>query len=128
MKYEFDIYQDRAISFKDVVKIDDYDVKVYTISNRPKFSSSEIYNNAIGELPFWLEHIKASSLPTYKVAFLIVHEAREGVLILLNWWTGENMLETKIYFADFNTPKKISPSLYGTKQLVCIWELEIFCS
>ena len=55
-----------------------------------------------------------------------MHEAREGVLVLLNWFTGENMVETKIYFADFTNPSEIKPSIYNPKALVCIWELEIF--
>ena len=67
-----------------------------------------------------------SNLPTYKTAFLIVHEAREGVLILLNWWTGENMVETQIFFANYNTPNKIEASPFKEKALVCIWEIEIF--
>jgi len=126
MKYTFDPYKPRKIEFQDLVTINDCKVKVYTITNRPEFESVQILENSIKELPNWILNIKNSTLPTYNNAFLIVHEAREGVLVLLNWFTGENMVETKIHFADFNNPSEIKPSIYNPKALVCIWELEIF--
>jgi len=126
MNYQFETYKPREIEFQKVVTINDCKVKVYTITNRLKFESTQILENSINKLSSWVLDIKNSNLSTYNVAFLIVHEAREGVLILLNWWTGENMVETKVYFADFKHPELIDVYPYHPKALVCIWELEIF--
>ncbi len=126
MKKEFEQYKDRKIDFVNICSVDDFTVKVYTITNRDSFESQDTLAASIKALPSWMEKVKESSIPTYKHAFLIIHEAREGVLILLNWWTGENMIETKICFADFEHPTKIDSAIYDRKQLVCVWELEIF--
>ncbi len=126
MKLTFETYKPRKIEFQKTVTIDDCKIKVYTITNRIEFESTQILENSLNKLPDWISDIKNSNLPTYNTAFLIVHEAREGVLILLNWWTGENMIETKVYFADFKSPEEINVYPYHPKALVCIWELEIF--
>jgi len=126
MNYQFDIYKPRKIEFQKTVNVHDCIVKIYTITNRQQFESVQVLKNSIQELLNWVLDIKNSNLPTYNCAFLIVHEAREGALVLLNWWTGENMIETKVYFADFDKPSEIKPSVYNPKSLICIWELEIF--
>ena len=126
MKKEFELYQQRNCEFVKTIAIENFFVKVYTITNKNKFQSEITLKASIKLLDQWLENAKNSSIPTHKHAFLIVHEAREGVLILLSWWTGENMIETEIYFSNFESPNKITSSIYNPKQLVCIWELEVF--
>lgn len=126
MNTEFEIYKPRRIDFIQNVTTGNNHIKVYTITNKEAYASPETLKSCIKALPDWTLDIDNSSLPTHRHAFLIVHEAREGVLILLNWWTGGEMLETKIYFADYSTPTKLEPSIFDTKSLVCIWELEIF--
>ena len=125
MKPEFETYKDRKISFIKNEFIDDICIKVYTITNRENFEANVTYKKTLELLPKWAENIKNSTIPTHRNAFLMVHEAREGTLILLCWFTGENMIETNIYYADFENPSDINPSIYKEKQLVCIWELEI---
>lgn len=125
MKPEFENYQDRKIEYIKNVFIDDICVKVYTITNRAKFEANITFNACLKLLPKWANNIKNSSIATHRNAFLMVHEAREGTLILLSWFTGENMIETNIYYADFKNPAEVNESLYKEKQLVCIWELEI---
>lgn len=125
MKPEFQQYQGRKIEFTENIIIDDICVKAYTITNREQFEAEITYKKCLDLLPKWIENIKESSLPTHRNAFLMVHEARPGTLIILCWFTGENMIETKIYYADFENPSEINPSIYKEKQLVCVWELEI---
>lgn len=126
MSYPFETYKPRKIEFEQIVNIDNCKIKIYTITNRLHFESTQVLKNTLSKLSNWVLYIKNSNLPTYNLAFLIIHEAREGVLILLNWWTGENMIETKVYFADFNNPDEINIYPYHPKSLICIWELEIF--
>lgn len=122
----FEKYKPRKISFNDWVLIDDWVVKIYTITIMKKFKSHYILHNMKKQIPKWLNTIEQSSLPVYKQAFVIAHEAREGVWILLNWWTGGEMIETKVYFSDYEEPEKISDSPYKTNSLLCVWELEVF--
>lgn len=126
MKTAFETYKPRRIDFVQNVETGNNRIKVYTISNKEKYDSPETLRSCIAKLPEWCTDIDHSTLPTHGHAFLIVHEAREGVLVLLNWWTGGEMLETKIYFANYDSPTKLVPSIYQDKALVCVWELEIF--
>jgi len=120
----FELYKPRKIDFFNLIKIGDWKIKVYTITNREKFKSNKVLRKCISELPNWLKIADESKLPVYNAAFLIVHEAREGIWILLNWWTGGEMIQTVVYFADFNSPDLIVASPYNNS-LVCIWELEV---
>lgn len=122
----FETYSPRKIEFRETKQIEDWHVKLYTITKNEEYTSGTSQKALLEALPDLLQAAGQSSLPTYKTAFLIVHEAREGVLILLNWWTGENMVETQIFFSNYNTPNKIEASPFKGKALVCIWELEIF--
>lgn len=121
----FEVYKPRSISFSGLLSIKNWYVKVYTITNKKEFTSNHILQNINEHLPVWIKQID-STLPIYKQAFLIVHEAREGVWILLNWWTGGEMIETKVFFSSFDTPQIITDSPYNTNSLLCIWELEVF--
>lgn len=122
----FEFYQPRKIDFQELVSINDWSIKVYSISQNEIFGSQEILKNVIGQIPNWINTAIDSDIPTYQVGFLIVHEAREGVWILFSWWTGGEMIETKVYFSDFDSPKVITTSPYKTSSLICVWELEIF--
>ncbi len=126
MSTTFEAYRPRTILFDRCMGVQDWAVKVYTITNKGEFDSLTILDNCKNHLPFWLSNIENSALPIYKQAFLIVHEAREGVWILLNWWTGGEMIETKVFFSSFDTPMEITNSPYDTNALLCIWELEVF--
>ncbi len=125
MKSLFDTYKPRKIEFEKLVHVGDWNVKVYSITNKEIFRSHDILKRAVSELHKWLSIPESSELSTYKMGFLIVHEAREGVWILLNWWTGGEMIETKVFFADYKNPKALVSSPYGVNSLLCVWELEI---
>ncbi|MEN1786141.1 MAG: hypothetical protein AAGF77_13540 [Bacteroidota bacterium] len=126
MKPLFEPYKDRSIQFHNWINIKDWNIKVYTISHQAHFSASGILKKALEQLPHWITAIEASPLPTYRNAFLIVHEAREGVWILLNWWTGGEMIETKVYLSSYSNPETIVDSPYNINGLLCVWELEVF--
>ncbi|WP_282040991.1 hypothetical protein [Winogradskyella flava] len=126
MNAVFETYKSRTIAFDTCLDINEWGVKIYTITNKDKFGSKYILMNVKKHLPVWLKQIENSTLPIYKQAFLIVHEAREGVWILLNWWTGGEMIETKVFFSSFDSSEIITDSPYNTNSLLCVWELEVF--
>jgi hypothetical protein len=117
-------YQKRRIEFRQIVGANTWQIKVYTISYKDKFESVEVLENAIANLPNWLETTKSPNFETYKIAFLIVHEGRDGVWNILSWWTGENMLRSVTFCTSAAMPKEfvMTPQTGG---MVCVWELEI---
>lgn len=119
-------YQERKIDFHAVVNVSDWKVKVYTISKNKRFTAQPTLQAVITKLPGWVSKARQSKLPNHDHAIVMVHEAREGVLILFSWWTGGEMLETEIYFADYAQPEVISVSPFGESALMCVWEIEIF--
>lgn len=120
----FKIYQPRKIEMRRVAPVKDWNIKVYTITFQEKFNSKTVLDNAIFKLPKWLEKAKLLGLETYKIAFLIVHEGRDGVWSLFNWWIGENMLQSVTFYTSFDDAEQFeeTPKEGG---MACIWELEV---
>lgn len=120
----FKIYQPRKVEIRGLVKINDWNIKIYTITFRDNFESETVLDNAIGKLSEWLKKSKILGLETYQIAFLIVHGGRDGVWTLLNWWIGENMLQSVTFYTSFDdaTQFEETPQTGG---MACVWELEV---
>lgn len=121
---EFDLYEPRQIDFSGLTIIGDWSIKVYTITLNEHFSSPKIQNTVMNSLDILLRKPKASVLPVHHNAFLIMHEAREGVWVLFSWWTGGEMLETEVRFVSFEQPTLLKPTPHDG-HLICVWELEV---
>ncbi|MFN0119976.1 MAG: HEAT repeat domain-containing protein [Blastocatellia bacterium] len=63
----------------------------------------------MAQLPQWLTRAVALGLPTYNTAFLIVHEGRDGVWVLLHWWIGGEMLQGFTCFSSYENPGAFVP-------------------
>lgn len=60
----------------------------------------------------------------YGVGVLIVHEAREGVFVLISWWAGENMLQHHVFFSPTKEASRFL-SLASSGIIACVWELAV---
>lgn len=117
-------YKPRKIEFHHLETVNNWKIKVYSITFKNKFSADKVLANAIANLPKWLEGTKLLGLETYKIAFLIVHEGRDGVWTLLNWWIGENMLQSVTFYTSFDDENEFEETPQ-TGGMACVWELEI---
>ena len=117
-------YRPRPIRFLEVAELDGWRMKVYGITVR-----GERPNAAVVEAG---KRIARERLPQppfappdrYGVGVLIIHEGREGPFVLVDWWTGENMIQHHAYMAPWTAPdafEYISP----TGISVCVWELRV---
>ena len=120
----FEQYRDRKIEFHGVVENDTLKVKIYTISLNEHFSSNEILEKLLEELPELFNKAGKTDLSTYGVAFLIIHEAREGVWILPQWWTGGEMLGSDLFFCSYKNPFHVTQPIQD-QSLICVWELQV---
>lgn len=120
----FKIYQSRKIEMRRIAPVKDWNIKVYTITFQKKFKSETVLDNAVLNLPKWLEKSKLLGLETYKIAFLIIHEGRDGVWTLLNWWIGENMLQSVTFYTSFDDANQFEETPQ-TGGMACVWELEV---
>lgn len=117
-------YKTRKIQFKELVEINDWKIKIYTISKVGEFNHDIFYQNVLKELPEWLKMDNGFDSSNDKISFLILHSGNEGIFSLINWWVGINMLNTNIFISSPEKPtefKKIS----GNGLSPCVWELEI---
>ncbi|MEE9432011.1 MAG: hypothetical protein V3V16_13265 [Melioribacteraceae bacterium] len=123
MKYNFEQYKSRKIEFQKLVTIVDWQIKIYSITNKKVFSSHQVIESVLKTIPKWFP--QKPMLQNYKIGFLIVHEGREGVWLLFNWWQDGEMIETKVYFSDYEEPTQIKVTPLKSHSIVCVWELEV---
>lgn len=118
------MYSSRFIQFKEVIQIQDWKVKVYVITKDGVFKEETLYSDVKAHLPAWLTISNGFNDHHENQAFLILHVGTEGVFTLLNWWVGENMLNTHIYLTDPQMPTHFE-LISGKGLSPCVWELEI---
>ena len=95
-------YKTRKIQYKELIEINDWKIKIYTISKVGEFNHPIFYRNVINELPKWLNMQNSFDSTNDKVGFLILHSGSEGIFSLINWWVGKNMLKTKSINHEIN--------------------------
>ena len=120
----FEQYSPRSIQFVKVEEVDGWYIKVYKQSMHERYAALDTFDAVLKQLSAFIDIPGQSLRPVYEHAFLIVHEARDGISILLFWWTGGEMLNRSTWFATVDEPQKL---LYQPEnnRLVCVWELEI---
>ncbi|MEM7654489.1 MAG: hypothetical protein AAF399_00040 [Bacteroidota bacterium] len=117
-------YQTRKIAFHELLKVDDWQIKVYTIAKTGDFSHPAFYEQVKAELPKWLALKNNFDDSHDRIGFLILHGGTEGIFSLVNWWVGTNMLNTHIFLTDPQQPDHFT-KISGDGLAPCIWELEV---
>ena len=123
-KARMEEYKTRKIQFRELLEINDWKVKVYTISKAESFDHPDFYRDVINELPTWLEMKNGFDSSNDKIAFLILHSGTEGIFSLINWWVGKNMLNTNIFITKAEAPADFT-KISGDGLAPCIWEFEV---
>jgi hypothetical protein len=118
------MYKKRNIRFKEQLTNSDWSTKAYTISENENFKAVSTYEEVKKNLPIWLEQLNSFDSRHENVSFVILHEASEGVFVLVNTWVGKNMLQTHIYLSKYEDPTKFE-KISGDGLFACVWELEV---
>lgn len=119
-------YKPRRVEFNQLLALNDWRIKVYTITHRDAFASHAVLANALARLPAWLEQSKSSGFPVCNSAFLIVHEGRDGVWSLINWWIGGDMLQSLTHFTRFDEQDDFA-RVPQEGFMSCVWEMAVIC-
>ena len=118
------VYAPRQIKYHKLISIGEWKVKLYLISKESSFSNMAVLPAAIAQLPLWLSEQNSFNAKHYHSAFLIVHEASEGIFYILSWWLDGYMLNTNIYLSKYDKPA-VFTKISGDGLSSCIWELEV---
>ena len=117
-------YQQRPIRFLECFHVDEWKVKIYSISVRQSLVSELFISLAKKNLKNWLMLSKNTPLDNYHMAKLILHEGKEGCFAIVNWWIDENMLQQFVYLATHE--HQDSFVLYSNSGIItCVWELAV---
>lgn len=117
-------YNPRHIKFKEQFKVEKWTIKAYTISKQCEFEFTDLYDNVKQRLPEWLALKNGFNSEHDHIAFLIIHAATEGVFSIINWWVGENMLNTIIFKSNYDKLDEFE-FISGKGLGPCVWELEV---
>ncbi|MBV7269298.1 hypothetical protein [Winogradskyella luteola] len=117
-------YKPRKIRFEELHKVNGWQIKIYTIAKHGDFDNTIFYNNAKGQLIKWLALTNGFNSKHNNIGFLILHAGTEGIFSLINWWVGDNMLNTHIFKTDYNN-LTVFEKVSGNGLAPCVWELEV---
>jgi len=117
----FSPYTNKNVQFYDLVEIEDWKTKVYTLSEKKNHPFMDMVEAAIAELPDWLTEIPLPPFPP--IAILIVHESNEYNLASLNWWFDAHTLHQRSYLSSNNNPTNflLSPDFKSIWDMSVLW-------
>ncbi len=118
------LYEARKVEFKELIDINDWKIKIYTISKSGKFDHPQFYKAVKKELEKWLLLDNSFNPSNDKIGFLVLHSGNEGIFSIINWWIDKHMMNTHIFLSRLNEPTNFT-KISGDGLAPCIWELEI---
>lgn len=77
-------HKPRYINFIKLLNVNEWKIKIYTISETEKVDYSAFYNNVKVEIPKWLEMKNSFNSSNDKIGFIILHFGTEGIFTLVN--------------------------------------------
>jgi hypothetical protein len=117
-------YEPRAIRPLDPIVEQGWRLKFYGIRFEGELPDPEVIERARSLFVSELPGIPAE-FPHYHIGFGIVHQARDGIFAILNWWVGENMVRQRVFYAPLSAPLELE-SISSTGITACVWELAVF--
>lgn len=114
-------YEPRMIEFKELIEIDGWRIKVYTITKGKDFEHAAFYKNVKAHLPNWLALKNSFNSDHENVGFLILNVGTEGIFTLINWWVGKNMLNSHVFLTEPYEPVEFT-QISGDGLGPCVWE------
>jgi len=117
-------YIARRIEFGELVKVGEWSIKIYTVAKESEFGHPVFYDAVKRQLPTWLAMKNGFSDSNDKIGFLILHQGKEGIFSIVNWWVGENMLNTHVFISNPEQTRDFT-RVSGNGLGPCVWEFEV---
>jgi hypothetical protein len=116
-------HRKRSIRFLELREVGEWRVKLYGISATSEFPRTELVEASVAALG---EHLPPGGVPnTYGMAFVIVHDAADFGIVLIDWWANENEVHQHMLSAPLSDPGSLST--HPSDGVGCVWELAVTC-
>ena len=118
-------FKPRSVSYFGVHSIDNWKFKIYRMAYKENEPVDGLLDATLSNLPKWLEDkTKLNDFDHYNVGTVIIHEAKDSILTVVNWWVYENVIQNHVYCAPLDNPiEAVDYSSQGIR--FCVWELNI---
>ena len=118
-------FKKRAVKYLEIIEFGDWKFKLYSIKYNELRVTPEIENVIKAILPDWIkEKSQINDFPNYKIGTVIIHEAKDSILVVVNWWIYENVIQGHVYTSEYENPSKfLDISSKGLQ--FCVWEMNI---
>jgi hypothetical protein len=116
-------YRTRTIRPLDLWKLERWRLKVYGIvygGTAPRASLVEAARTAVQNAVCALDPADSN----YGVGWVTVHDARDSVFVLLDWWGGENMVFQRLWHGSSEAPASLTGGDLSAP-VMCVWELAV---
>lgn len=114
-------YHSRPIRFLEIWQIDNWDLKVYSIT----YGVSSLDENLIKEARRVIEKRLAESAEQtnhFNMGFVGIHQGKTGNFVFVDWWADENELHHHVYVSSPTQPDKLK-YITPTGLSACAWDL-----
>ena len=118
-------FKKRAVKYLGITEFGDWKFKLYSLKYDESRATPEIENIVRATLPDWIkEKSQINDFPNYKIGTVMIHEAMDSILVVVNWWIYENVIQGHVYTADYAHPNKFT-DLSSKGLQFCVWEMNI---
>ena len=118
-------FKKRAVKYLGISEFGDWKFKLYSLKYDESRATPEIENIVRATLPDWIkEKSQINDFPNYKIGTVMIHEAMDSILVVVNWWIYENVIQGHVYTADYAHPNKFT-DLSNKGLQFCVWEMNI---
>lgn len=116
-------YKAREVHFLKLWDAQGWRVKIYGVAHHSRTMPDERTVQRVGAIALnRLSRVDPSQ--HYGVAFVVIHMAREADFVLIDWWTGENVLQQALFTCPADKPTELR-EITSTGLLGCVWELQV---
>ena len=118
-------FKKRATKYLGITEFGDWKFKLYSMKYDESRVTPEIEKIIKTALPDWIkEKYQENDFPNYKIGTAIIHEAMDSILVVVNWWVYENVIQNCVYTSGYENPDKLVD--FTSKGLrFCVWEMNI---
>jgi len=124
-KINMEEFKKRASKYSGLYEFEDWKFKIYHILYDEERVIEDVEKAIKSKLPHLIkEKTDINPYPNYKIGTVIIHEAKDCVFTLVNWWVYENVLQHHVFYSEFDSPSDIVD--YSDKGIqFCVWDLGI---